>query len=116
MGATIRETLRAIGHGKGRVSIDGGTTWHDKRSIICSGDFNCLTITMPDGSFLQSDVGTIIDREMRKYDARAVEEAEGRIRKIAHALPRRDDHDVTITSRDWVWCMIFLMEGDVVLG
>ena len=116
IGATIRQTLYAVGHGRGRISLDGGQTWYDKRRIICDGDYDCLTVTMPDGSRTQGDMGTLLDRVMRKYDATEVERAEEHIRKISHALPRENEYDVMITSKDWLWCIIALMEGDVILG
>ena len=116
IGATIRQTLYAVGHGRGRVSLDGGRTWYDKRRITCDGEYDCLTVTMPDGSQTQGDMGTLLDRVMRKYDAGEVERAEERIRKISHALPRRNEYDIMITSKDWLWCIIALMEGDVILS
>lgn len=116
IGATIRQTLYAVGLGRGRVSLDGGRTWHDKRRITCEGEYDCLTVTMPDGSQTQGDMGTLLDRVMRRYDPGEVERAEEHIRKISHALPRKSEYDVMITSRDWLWCIIALMEGDVILG
>lgn len=117
MGSIIRETAYALGLGNDRVSLDGGSSWHPKRGIVCEGGHPTnLTVRASDGSWVSSDMGTFIDCNMRRQDCVAVEKAEGRLRKIYHAVKKANGIDSPMLGADWLWCIIVLTEGDVVLG
>lgn len=117
IGVTIRETAYATGHGTERISLDGGRTWHLKRHVICDGNqADGLTVRTQGGTCVTGTLESLIDGNMRRHDGRVIEEAEGRLRKISNSVIKASGHDFPLTARDWLWCLIALTDGDLILG
>lgn len=116
-GEVIRKTAYALGHGDGRVSIDGGRTWHPKSDLVCSGSYLSLKLELPDGSccvsdydFLEGCMSCVGSTRQRILDlSRSLNE-------ISKSLSGDDPYAPAISAKDHLWCLVVLLDGDVVFG
>lgn len=120
VGAAIRGTARALGHGAGRISIDHGSHWHDKGEASYSeapgGHGGAVTMAMPDGSRLTASIDSIVGR-MEEHDREGVAAAREALAEIEEALPPTGEDGtlpgVTLGGCEWLQCLIALVDGDV---
>lgn len=109
----MRETAYALGHGSEVVTY--GSASCPKRELTCEGDYHSTTVRFPDGTYLCSDIGTLMDHMLVEHNGERVEEAEGKVRGIWNASRGRDP-ELFLDSSDWLECTIALMDGDVSFG